>query len=136
MWAQPRCVLASSTSRPMRLSLIVLASALVVLPASAHAQRRGSGMGAPTGPLGGQPGIGDQQTGPSSAEMERRMEERASLGDAMHKVPDLTDAEKDSVKKIEKRYGDVFKSYGIAMRMQMDSARSAGGQPDVRSMAM
>jgi hypothetical protein len=93
-------------------------------------------MGAPSGPLGGQPGIGDQQQGPSSAEMERRMEERASLGDAMHKVPDLTDAQKDSIRKIEKRYGDVFKSYGIAMRTQMDSARSAGGQPDFRSMAM
>ena len=35
------------------------------------------------GPLGGQPGIGDQQQGPSSAEMERRMQERASLGDAV-----------------------------------------------------
>jgi hypothetical protein len=117
----------------MRPSLILLASALVVLPASAQAQRRGGGMG---GPMGGQPGIGDQQQGPSSAEMERRMEERALLGDAVHKVPDLTDAQKDSIKKIEKHYGDVFKSYGIAMRSQMDSARSAGGQPDFRSVAM
>ena len=86
--------------------------------------------------MGGQPGIGDQQGGPSSADMERRMQERASLGDAVHKVPDLTDAQKDSIKALEKQYGEVFKSYGIAMRSQMDSARSAGGQPDFRAMAM
>jgi hypothetical protein len=86
--------------------------------------------------MGGQPGIGDQQQGPSAAEMEHRMEERASLGDAVHKVPDLTGAQKDSIKALEKKYGEVFKSYGIAVRSQMESARSAGGQPDVRSMAM
>jgi hypothetical protein len=51
-------------------------------------------------PLGGQPGIGDQQGGPSSADMERRMQ-GASLGDAVHKVPDFTDAEKDSIKALE-----------------------------------
>ena len=90
------------------------------------------------GPLGGQPGIGDQQQqqGPNSAEMERRMQERASLGDAVHKIPDFTDAQKDSIKKLEKKYGEVFKSYGVAMRSQIDSARSAGGQPDFRSMSM
>jgi len=92
--------------------------------------------GSSRGPLGGQPGIGDQQQGPSSAEMEHRMEERASLGDAVHKVPDLTGAQKDSIKALERKYGEVFKSYGIAVRSQMDSARSAGGQPDYRSMAM
>ena len=118
------------------LPYVILASALLVLPASAHAQRRGGMGGGTRGPLGGQPGIGDQQQGPSSAEMEKRMEERASLGDAVHKVPDLTGAQKDSIKALEKKYGDVFKSYGIAMRTQMDSARSAGGQPDFRSMAM
>jgi len=98
--------------------------------------RGGSSMG--RGPLGGQPGIGDQQaaSGPSSLEMERRMEERASLGDAVHKVPDLTDAQKDSIKALEKRYFQAFKSYGIAMRTQIDSARAAGGQPDFRSMSM
>jgi hypothetical protein len=88
------------------------------------------------GPLGGQPGIGDQQGGPSSADMERRMQERASLGDAVHKVPDLTDAQKDSIKALEKRYGEVFKSYGIAVRTEMDSARAAGGQPEFRQIAM
>ena len=87
-------------------------------------------------PLGGQPGIGDAQGGPSSADVERQMRERASLGDVVHKLPDFTDAEKDSIKALEKRYFEVFKSYGIAMRMQMDSARSAGGQPDFRSMAI
>ena len=88
------------------------------------------------GPLGGQPGIGDQQQGPSSVDMERRMQERASLGDAVHKIPDFTDAQKDSIKKLEKKYGEVFKSYGIAMRTQMDSAKAAGGQPDFRAMGM
>jgi hypothetical protein len=119
------------------LPYLAIASALLVLPVSAHAQRRGGGMGGGSrGPLGGQPGIGDQQQGPSPAEMEHRMEERASLGDAVHKVPDLTDAQKDSIKKLEKHYGDVFKSYGIAIRSQMDSARAAGGQPDFRAMSM
>jgi len=119
------------------LPYVLLASALLVLPASAHAQRRGGGSGASNrGPLGGQPGIGDQQQGPNSAEMERRMQERASLGDAVHKIPDFTDAQKDSIKKLEKKYGEVFKSYGIAMRSQVDSARSAGGQPDFRAMSM
>jgi len=64
------------------------------------------------------------------------MQERASLGDAVHKIPDFTDAQKDSIKKLEKKYGEVFKSYGIAMRSQVDSARSAGGQPDFRAMSM
>jgi len=121
----------------MRLPIILLASGLVLLPASAHAQRRG-GMGGGNmggGPLGGQPGIGDQQKG-NTADVERLMEERALLGDAVHKVPDLTDAQKDSIKALEKRYREVFRSYGIAMRSQMDSARQAGGQPDFRSMTM
>ena len=119
------------------LSFVALASALLVLPASAHAQRRGGGTGASNrGPMGGQPGIGDMQQGPSSADMERRMQERASLGDALHKVPDLTNAQKDSIKALEKKYAEVFKSYGIAMRTQMDSARAVGGRPDFREMAM
>ena len=87
-------------------------------------------------PLGGQPGIGDAQSGPSSAEVERQMRDRASLGDVVHKLPDFTDAEKDSIKALEKRYGEVFKSYGIAMRTEIDSARAAGGRPDFREMAM
>lgn len=96
---------------------------------------RGAGGGIST-PLGGLPGIGDAQGGPSSADVERQMRERASLGDVVHKLPDFTDAEKDSIKALEKRYGEVFKSYGIAMRTEMDSARAAGGRPDVREMAM
>ncbi len=95
----------------------------------------GSGGGMRT-PLGGQPGIGDAQSGPSSAEVERQMRNRASLGDEVHKLPDFTDAEKDSIKALEKRYSEVFRSYGIAMRMQMDSARAAGGRPDFREMSM
>jgi hypothetical protein len=122
------------------LAAAILAATLLTLPASAHAQRRGGGMrGAGSGisaPLGGQPGIGDAQGGPSSVDVERQMRERASLGDVVHKLPDFTGAEKDSIKSLEKRYGEVFKSYGIAMRTEMDSARAAGGRPDFREMAM
>ena len=122
----------------MRLATVVLLAACFAAPLTAHAQRRGGGgdRGGAGGPLGGPPGIGDAQNGPSSADMERRMTERASLGDAVHKLPDFTDAEKDSVKALEKWYHDVFRSYGIAMRAQMDSARASGGMPDMRAMGM
>jgi len=125
----------------MRLAIVVLLSALTVAPLTAHAQRRGGGGatgGRTNGPLGGPPGIGDQQQqgGPNSGDMERRMIERASLGDVVHKLPDFTDAEKDSIKALEKRYHDVFKSYAGAMREQIDSARAAGAMPDLRAMGL
>jgi hypothetical protein len=121
----------------MRLATVVLLAACFAAPLTAHAQRRGGGdRGGAGGPLGGPPGIGDAQGGPSSADMERRMTERASLGDAVHKLPDFTDAEKDSVKALEKWYHDVFRSYGLAMRAQMDSARASGAMPDMRAMGM
>jgi len=121
----------------MRLATVVLLAACFAAPLTAHAQRRGrDGGGGQGNPLGGPPGIGDAQAGPSSADMERRITERASLGDAVHKLPDFTDAEKDSVKALEKWYHDVFRSYGIAMRAQMDSARASGGMPDMRAMGM
>lgn len=112
------------------LPFVVLALTLVPI-IDAHAQRMGDTLGGPAG-------IGDQRkaSGPSSAEVERRMRERASLGDAVKKIPDFTDAQKDSIKAIEKRYGDVFRSYGIALRTQMDNARATRGQPDVRVMGM
>ncbi|MBW8770247.1 MAG: hypothetical protein JF589_10855 [Gemmatimonadetes bacterium] len=120
----------------MRILPYALLASVLLIPVSAHAQRRGGGGGnIGGGPLGGQPGIGDLQQ-PNTADVQRRMEERALLGDAVHKVPDLTNAQKDSIKALEKKYGEVFRSYGIAMRSQMDSARSAGGQPDFRAMAM
>lgn len=113
------------------LSFAVLA--LLVPLVSTHAQGSSMGEG-----LGGPTGVGDQkQAGAtSSADAERRMRERASLGDAVKKLPDFTDAQKDSIKAIEKRYGEVFKSYGSALRMQMDNARSTRGQPDLRAMGM
>lgn len=122
----------------MRFASVALLSALLSLPLAAHAQRgRGGGGGATSGPLGGPPGIGDQQQrGPTAADMERRMTERASLGDAVHKIPDFTDAQKDSIKALEKKYRDVFKSYAAAMRAQADSARDAGAMPDLRAMGM
>jgi hypothetical protein len=122
----------------MRLATVVLLAACFAAPLTAHAQRRGrdGGGGGAGGPLGGPPGIGDAQAGPSSADMERRITERASLGDAVHKIPDFTDAEKDSVKALEKWYHDVFRSYGIAMRAQMDSARASEAMPDMRAMGV
>ncbi|HEX7981290.1 MAG TPA: hypothetical protein VF461_21955 [Gemmatimonadaceae bacterium] len=115
-----------------RLSFVVLALTLVPL-VGAHAQRSrmGDSLGVPTG-------VGDQRrpSGPSSAEAERQMRDRASLGDAVKKIPDFTDAQKDSVKALEKRYGELFRSYASALRTQMDRARSPGGQPDLRTMGM
>ena len=88
--------------------------------------------------LGGPTGVGDQRQAnrTSSADAERRLRDRASLGDAVKKLPDFTDAQKDSIKAIETRYGEVFKSYGSALRTQMDNARSTRGQPDLRLMGM
>ena len=112
------------------LPFVVLALTLIPI-INAHAQRMGDELSGPTG-------VGDQRQagGSSSADAERRMRERASLGDAVKKLPDFTDAQKDSIKAIEKRYGEVFKSYGSALRTQMDNARAARGQPDVRAMGM
>jgi hypothetical protein len=112
------------------LSFVVLALTLVPI-INAHAQRMGDALGGPAG-------VGDQRqaSGPNSAEAERRMRERASLGDAVKKIPDFTDAQKDSVKALETKYGEVFRSYGIALRTQMDRARAAGGQPDPLTMGI
>jgi hypothetical protein len=126
-----RCPVSLEPSTPMRpASFVVLALTLVPL-INAHAQRMGDALGGPAG-------VGDQRqaSGPSSAEAERRMRERASLGDAVKNIPDFTDAQKDSVKAIEKKFGEVFRSYGSALRTQMDRARSAGGQPDPRTTSM
>ena len=120
----------------MRLATAMLLAACFAAPLTAHAQRRGGGGAGNGGPLGGPPGIGDAQGGPSSADIERRMTERASLGDAVHKIPDFTNAEKDSVKALENWYHDVFRSYGVAARAQMDSARASGSMPDMRAMGM
>ena len=113
------------------LSFAVLALLVPVVSAHAQGSNMGEGLGGPTG-------VGDQKQagGPSSADAERRMRERASLGDAVKKLPDFTDAQKDSVKAIEKRFGEVFKSYGSALRTAMDNARSTRGQPDLRIMGM
>ena len=76
------------------LPFVVLALTLVPI-INAHAQRMGDELGGPTG-------VGDQRQagGSSSADAERRMRERASLGDAVKKLPDFTDAQKDSIKAI------------------------------------
>jgi hypothetical protein len=123
-----------------RTAFLLVLSSLLVIPGVGHAQGYPGGAGASRGgrarPMGGEPGVGDREQGPSSADMAKRMEEMASLGDAVHKVPDLSGTQKDSIKALEKRYGDVFKSYGIALRNQIDSARAQGGIPDMRAMGL
>jgi hypothetical protein len=124
-----------------RAAVVLVLSTLLLIPAVSQAQGYPGGAGAGRGgrggrPLGGEPGVGDRDQGPSSADMAKRMEEMASLGDAVHKVPDLSGTQKDSIKALEKRYGEVFKSYGIALRNQIDSARAQGGMPDMRAMGL
>jgi hypothetical protein len=86
------------------------------------------------GGRGGPPGGASGPRGPLGADVAKQMEEMASLKDAMHKVPDLNDSQKDSVKALERRYGDVFKSYGIAAKNMMDSTRAGGEGPDMEGM--
>jgi hypothetical protein len=64
----------------------------------------------------------------------KQMEALASLDGALKDVPDLDRAKKDSLKAIEETYARIFKSYGIAARSKVDSARAAGGQPDMDDM--
>jgi hypothetical protein len=59
------------------------------------------------------------------------MEELGSLDKALHDVPHLDKREKDSLNVIEGTYGKIFKSYGIAAKTKVDSARAAGGSPDM-----
>jgi hypothetical protein len=91
--------------------------------------RRG-GMGGGGRAGGGAPA----QRGPSGDDIAKQMEELASLKDAMHKVPDLSNQQKDSVKALEHRYGEVFKSYGIAARNMVDTARADGGMGALRTL--
>jgi hypothetical protein len=126
------------------LALPVLASALVALPADARAQQdthvMPHGMGAdfvpPPNTLGGPQGIGDQRHGPSSADLAREMERRGSLDDAMRKVPDVTDAQRDSLRALEKRHGEVFRSYAVVLKAALDAAGPASTGPDVRATGM
>jgi hypothetical protein len=62
------------------------------------------------------------------------MEELASLDRALNDVPNLDRQQKDSLKAIEGTYGRIFKSYAIAARNKVDSARAAGGMPDMDDM--
>ena len=62
------------------------------------------------------------------------MEDLASLDRALRDVPDLAHPQKDSLKGIENNYARIFKSYGIAARNKVDSARAAGGVPDMEGL--
>ncbi|MDB4899707.1 MAG: hypothetical protein JWN53_1515 [Gemmatimonadetes bacterium] len=92
---------------------------------------RGRGGGGRGGRQDGQQG---QQRGPSSSDVAKQMEELASLDPALRDVPDLDGQKKDSLKAIESTYGKIFKSYGIAARNKVDSARAAGGMPDMEDL--
>jgi hypothetical protein len=123
--------------------MLPLLLVLAAVPRSAAAQGMG-GMGMGGGGMGGMGGRGrgggrggrsggDEagQRGPSSADVAKQMEELASLDRALNDVPDLNRQQKDSLKAIEDKYGAIFKSYGIAARNKVDSARAAGGAPDM-----
>jgi len=118
---------------------------LIALPSAARAQQQipadthnmPMGMGsdfapAPT-PLGGEPGIGDKRRGPGASDAAREMERRGSLDDAMRKVPELTSAQKDSVRALEKMFGASFKSYAALLKATLDAPRPAGAGPDLRA---
>lgn len=93
------------------------------------------GMGGRGGGRGGRGGrSGDDnpmQRGPSAGDIAKEMESLASLDRALRDVPDLGRPQKDSLKAIESNYARIFKSYGIAARNKVDSARAAGGDPDM-----
>jgi hypothetical protein len=120
---------------------------LIALPSVARAQQPPAdthnmpmGMGSdfqpgPT-PLGGEPGIGDKRRGSDASDMAREMERRGSLDDAMRKLPDVTGAQKDSVRALEKRYGESFKSYAVLLKSTLGAPRTAGTGPDLRALGM
>jgi hypothetical protein len=122
--------------------MLPLLLVFAAVPRSATAQGMG-GMGMGGGGMGGMGGRGrggrggrsggDEaaQRGPSSADVAKQMEELASLDRALNDVPDLNRQQKDSLKSIEGKYGAIFKSYGIAARNKVDSARAAGAAPDM-----
>jgi hypothetical protein len=74
------------------------------------------------GPPGGGPGGG------------RRMEQVASLERPMAGVEGVTDAQKDTLQKIEAAYKVKFTAAGTAMREMMMAARQSGGPPDMAAM--
>ena len=84
------------------------------------------------GGRGGRPGgEASGQRGPNSDDVAKQYEELASLDRALRDVPDLDRQKKDSLKAIEDTYARIFKSYAIAARNKVDSARAAGGTADV-----
>jgi hypothetical protein len=96
----------------------------------------GSDFAPPPMPLGGQPGIGDERRAAGASEAVRQMERRGSLDDAMRKVPDLTRAQKDSVRALEKHFGQSFKSYAVLLKTTLDAPRPAGTGPDPRALTV
>jgi hypothetical protein len=78
---------------------------------------------------GGPPGGGG---GPGGGG--RRMDQMASLERPMAGVDGVTDAQKDTLAKIEAEYKVKFTASGTAMREMMMAARQSGGAPDMAAM--
>jgi hypothetical protein len=131
----------------MRHFTAVLVCSLVALPSAARAQQQsppdthnmpmgmGSDFAPGATPLGGQPGVGDQRRGSISSEAAREMERRGSL-DAVMRKANVTDAQTDSIRALEKRYGESFKSYAVLLKTMLDAPRPAGTGPDMRAVAL
>jgi hypothetical protein len=131
----------------MRHFTAVLVCSLVALPSAARAQQQsppdthnmpmgmGSDFAPGATPLGGQPGVGDQRRGSISSEAAREMERRGSL-DAVMRKANVTDAQTDSIRALEKRYGESFKSYAVLLKTTLDAPRPAGTGPDMRAVAL
>jgi hypothetical protein len=96
----------------------------------------GSDFQPPPMPLGGPPGIGDERRAASSTEAVRELERRGSLDDAMRKVPDVAGAQKDSVRALEKSYGQSFRSFAVLLKTTLDAPRPAGRGPDLRALGL
>lgn len=118
-----------------------LAALLLALAVSSTAGAQGfpgggGGMGPGGGGRGGRGGRGGQPPGgmraDRGAELAKRLERMASLDDATKGVEGLDRTQKDSLKRIEARYGEHFKGYGREARRLFESA--SDGPPDTEAM--
>jgi hypothetical protein len=74
------------------------------------------------------------QGGPPGGGGGRRFDQMASLERAMAGVEAVTDAQKDTLSKLEASYKAKFTAAGTAMRDAMMAARESGSPPDMAAM--
>ena len=98
-------------------------------PSGGDAPRRGGPRGA--GPVGGPPAGASRDPG---AEVARRFEQMASLKAALRHVDDLTDAQKDSLERIEDVVREELQDYGKAARSIVEAATARNAPPDTALM--